>query len=193
MIWPSIALNPLLFATIEPVRNWVLRRSAFAQRLERRQDPYAEVPQGTARRFLEGQVVIVGYGRVGRRIAAALEGRGIPYVVAEQNRELVEALRERGVVAVSGNAGEPGVLIQAHIAQAAMLVIASPDTVHVQQMAATARALNPGIEIVLRTHSEEESELFQGLGLGKVFFGEEELARGITSHVLERFAQQSPP
>ncbi len=189
----SIALNPLLFATIEPVRNWVLRRSAFARRLERRQDPYAEVPQGTARRFLEGQVVIVGYGRVGRRIAAALEGRGIPYVVAEQNRELVEALRERGVVAVSGNAGEPGVLIQAHIAQAAMLVIASPDTVHVQQMAATARALNPGIEIVLRTHSEEESELFQGLGLGKVFFGEEELARGITSHVLERFAPQSPP
>ena len=189
----SIALNPLLFATIEPVRNWVLRRSAFAQGLERRRDPYAEVPQGTARRFLEGQVVIVGYGRVGRRIAAALEGRGIPYVVAEQNRELVESLRERGVVAVSGNAGEPGVLIQAHIAQAAMLVIASPDTVHVQQMAATARALNPGIEIVLRTHSEEESELFQGLGLGKVFFGEEELARGITSHVLERFAPQSPP
>jgi CPA2 family monovalent cation:H+ antiporter-2 len=80
----------------------------------------------TERKFLEGQVVLVGYGRVGRRIALALSERGIPYVVAEQNREQVETLRQQGVAAVSGDAVEPSVLIQAHIAHAAMLVIATP-------------------------------------------------------------------
>jgi CPA2 family monovalent cation:H+ antiporter-2 len=144
----------------------------------------------TERKYLEGQVVLVGYGRVGRRIASALSERDIPYVVAEQNRELVEALRRKNVAAVSGNAVEPEVLIQAHIADAAMLVIATPDTLGVRQMAKIARALNPSIEVVVRTHSEDESQLLRKDAVGTVFLGEEELAKGMTSHVLQRFAQQ---
>lgn len=186
----SIALNPVLFAAIEPVRRWVLERSTMARRLEQRTDPYAELPMTTERKYLQGQVVLVGYGRVGKRIADALETSNIPYVVAEQNRELVESLRKKGVVAVSGNAADHAVLIQAHIADAAMLVVATPDSLNVRQMARTARTLNPGIEIVLRTHSEDESEMLRKEDIGKVFFGEEELAKGMTGHVLRRFNPQ---
>jgi CPA2 family monovalent cation:H+ antiporter-2 len=186
----SIALNPFLFATIAPFQRWLLERSELARSLDRREDPYAELPMSTERKYLEGQVVLVGYGRVGRRIAKALDARGIPYVVAEQNRELVEDLRRKGVVAVSGNAADPDVLIQAHIAHAAMLVVATPDPINVRQMADTARTLNPDIEIVLRTHSEDESQLLSKDGIGAIFFGEEELAKGMTNHVLERFAPQ---
>ncbi|MBT9541052.1 YbaL family putative K(+) efflux transporter [Thiobacillus sp.] len=183
----SIALNPFLFAAIAPVQRLLLLRSELARTLERREDPYAELPTSTARQYLEGQVVLVGYGRVGRRIATALDARGIPYVVAEQNREVVEELRKMGIAAVSGDAVDPAVLVQAHIAHAAMLVVATPDLINVRQMADTARALNPGIEIVLRTHSEDESDLLSKEGVGTVFFGEEELAKGMTHHVLQRF------
>jgi CPA2 family monovalent cation:H+ antiporter-2 len=183
----SIALNPFLFAAIAPVQRLLLQRSEMARTLERREDPYAELPTSTARKYLEGQVVLVGYGRVGRRIATALDARGIPYVVAEQNREVVEELRKMGIAAVSGDAVDPAVLIQAHIAHAAMLVVATPDLINVRQMADTARALNPGIEIVLRTHSEDESQLLSKEGVGTVFFGEEELAKGMTHHVMQRF------
>jgi len=184
----SIALNPFLFAAIEPFRRWVLKRSDLARRLEQRRDPYAELPMSTERKYLEGQVVLVGYGRVGRRVAKALDARGIPYVVAEQNRELVEGLRKKGIVAVSGDATEPAVLIQAHIAEAAMLVVATPDPINVRRMADTARRLNPDIEIVLRTHSEDELQLLRNEKVGTVFLGEEELAKGMASHVLARFA-----
>lgn len=187
----SIALNPLLFACIEPLRRWILDRSEFARKLEQREDPYAELPMTTERKYLEGQVVLVGYGRVGRRIAAALESSGVPYVVAEQNRELVESLRKRGIAAVSGDAVDPAVLIQAHIANAALLVVATANPLDVRQMANIARALNPTIEIVLRTHSEEESALLNKEGIGKVFFGEEELAKGMSGHVLARFAPRA--
>jgi CPA2 family monovalent cation:H+ antiporter-2 len=184
----SIALNSAIFAAIEPVRRWVLRHSELGRWVEQRQDPFAELPMTTERKYLEGQVVLVGFGRVGSRIAAALDARGIPYVVAERNREIVESLRKKGIAAVSGNAADPAVLIQAHIAHAAMLVVATPDTLHVRQMADTARALNPEIEILLRSHNEEESDLLRKEGIGDVFFGEEELAKGMTGHVLNRFA-----
>lgn len=111
----SIALNPLFFAAIAPLQRWLLKRSELARSLEQRQDPYAEL-LSTERKYLEGQIVLIGYGRVGRRIAKALEARDIPYVVAEQNRELVENLRKNGIVAVSRSAADPAVLIQAHIA-----------------------------------------------------------------------------
>ena len=184
----SIALNPLLFAAIAPLQAWLLKRSELARRLDRREDPYAELPMSTERKYLKGQVVLVGYGQVGRSIAKALGAEGVPYVVAEQNRELVESLRNAGLAAVSGNAAEPEVLIQAHIANAAMLVIAIPDTLHVRQMAETARALNPGIEIVVRSHSEEESALLRADGIGTVVVRDEALAQSMARHVLERVA-----
>ena len=184
----SIALNPFTFAAVKPVRNWVLRRSKLARRLERRIDPFAELPMSTESQYLAGQVVLVGYGRIGRRIAGALAEHSIPYVIAEQNRELVEALRKQGVAAVSGNAAEPAVLIQAHIANAAMLVIATQHPIDIRQMADTARKLNPGIEIVVRTHNEDESELLRKDGIGTVFLGVEELSRGMIQHIVQRFA-----
>ncbi|MFZ6722727.1 cation:proton antiporter [Undibacterium sp. Ji49W] len=183
----SIGLNSFLFTLIGPLRKWALSHSDLARELDQRQDPYAELPMSTERKYLEGQVVLVGYGRVGRRIAKAMDERGIPYVIAEQNREIVEDIRKKGMAAVSGNAADPAVLIQAHIANAAMLVVATPDTLNVRHMAKTARALNPGIEILLRTHSEDESILLRKEEIGDVFFGEEELAKGMAHHVLNRF------
>jgi len=183
----SIALNPLVFATIEPVQAWVRSRSELARRLERSADPLAELPTSVDQKKLSGQAVLVGYGRVGRQIAANLDARGIHYVVAEQNRELVEELRKAGIPAVAGNAAEPAVLIQAHIARARFLVIATPDTFHVRKMIEIARALNPSIESLVRTHNEAEATLLQNEQVGKVFIGEQELAHGMTRYILERF------
>ena len=187
----SITFNTLLFKAVEPLRRWVLSRSAVARRLDQRQDPTSALPMSTDGKYLEGQLVLVGYGRVGKRIGLALTERGIPYVIVEQSRERVEELREQGLAAVSGNLGDPEVLIQAHIAKAAMLVIATPDTVHVRQMVETARLLNPAIEVVVRTHSEDESELLAADGFGKIFFGEEELAKGMVRHIFDRFAPKA--
>lgn len=181
----SIALNPLVFKTIEPLQKWILSKSDLARQMERSNDPLAELPMTVAREKLTGQVVLVGYGRVGREIAKCLTESGIHYVVAEQNRELVEKLRAQGVPAVAGNAAEPAVLIQAHIAHASILVIATPDTFHVRAMIETARALNPSIRSVVRTHSVSEAELLQKENVGKVFVGEHELAMGMFRHIVQ--------
>lgn len=118
-------------------------------------------------------------------------GKGVRIVVAEQNREAVEALRKRGVAAVSGDASEPAVLIQAHIARARLLIIAMPDTVRARTMISIARTLNPKVETVVRTHSDEEADLLRAEHAGTVFMGEHELALGMTRHVMERLAAQA--
>ena len=182
----SMALNPMLFHAIAPLQGWLRTRSALARRLEERDDPLAELPMTTHAKFLAHQVVLVGYGKVGRRLAAALAANDVPFVVAEQNRELVEALRAKGIAAVFGDAVEPAVLIQAHIARAAMLVIATPDTLKVRQMIATAKLLNPMIETVIRSHSEQEARLLEEENGSTVFLAEEALAQAMVRHVIDR-------
>ena len=182
----SISLNPLLFSTLRPAHAWLTRHSSFARGLESGPDALAQLPMSTAEQYLSGQIVLVGYGRVGRMIARALDENGVPYVVAEENRERVGELRRRSIPAVSGDAALPSVLIQAHIAKASMLIIATPDTVSVRRMAEIARRLNPAIEIAVRTHSEEEALLLQKERVGTVFYGEHELASAITRHALAR-------
>lgn len=184
----SIALNPLLFSVIKPLRVWILNRSAVARRLEARPDPFSTLPMTTDSKYLKNQVVLVGFGRVGRRVADQLKALDIPFVVAEQNREQVEHLRKNGFAAVAGNAADPAVLVQSHIMHAAMLVIATPDPVDIRKMADTARKLNPDIEIVLRTYSEAEAQLLRRDGIGTVFFSEDALAGSISEHIQKRFS-----
>jgi len=179
----SIALNPLMFLLAGPLERMLGKNKVLAAQYARTADPLAELPMTTAQSKLEGQVVLVGYGRVGRNIAESLAAQGIHYVVAEQNRELVDQLRQQGIAAVAGNAGEPAVLIQAHIHKARMLVVATPDTFHVRAMIETARALNPDIKIAVRTHNEEEAALLRSERAGVIFIGEQELAKSMAAHI----------
>jgi CPA2 family monovalent cation:H+ antiporter-2 len=182
----SIAFNPLAFRMAGPLEAWIRARPRLAMRLERPGDPLAELPVTVESRHVTNHVVVVGHGRVGRRICEALVAQGHSFVVAEENREIVEGLRQRGYHAVAGDASDPAVLILAHVARARMLVIAIPDTFHVRQMIEIARTLNPDIDTVVRTHSEEEARLLRAENAGTVFLGEHELAIAMTRHVMDK-------
>lgn len=184
----SIATNPLWFSLIVPLQKWLHAHSRLARGLAQREDPLAELPLSTEEKYLSRQVVLVGYGRVGRRIAAELMAHDLPFVVAEQNRELVEKLRGEGKAAVWGDAADPAVLIQAHIARARVLVVATADAINVRQMIEAARTLNPAIQTVIRSHNEDEARLLTQEVAATVFLGEQELAQSMARAVLSRAA-----
>jgi CPA2 family monovalent cation:H+ antiporter-2 len=181
----SIAVNPLLFAAIEPVQKWLRKHSELARSLERPHDPLAALPDAVEPKYLSQQVVLVGHGRVGQHIARALASHALPYVVADQDREIVEGLRARGVPAVLGDAADPTVLVQAHIARASVLIIATPESIGVRQMIDTARQLNPKIQVLVRSHNEEEAGLLERDMNARIFVGERELAEAMVRSVLE--------
>ncbi len=185
----SIAINPLVFKFINFIHAWMKTHPKLAEMFERSDDPLAELPMTTKEEYLAGQVVLVGYGRVGKRVAHLFLEKNIPYVVVDENRELIESLRASGNPAVYGDASEPSVLIQGHIARASMLMILIADTVHVRKMIQCAQKLNPEIEIVVRTHNEEEAALLTKEVNGKVFFAEGEIARNMGGYVLNRYGK----
>ena len=191
----SITLNSFIFSAIEPVQKWIRERSTLARLLERSGDPLAMLPDEVSQDYLRDQVVIIGHGEVGRRITRSLMEENIKVVIAEENRDIVENLREKGIAAVSGAATEAGVLIQAHIQHARLLVISPMDIIDIHKIVDIAKTLNPQIQVLVCAESKEEAEAIRRDNVGAVYYAKEEMAKNMSNHILNQIeiAHQHTP
>jgi CPA2 family monovalent cation:H+ antiporter-2 len=180
----SITLNPFVFATITPVTRWVRARPGIAGFIERGATRLQTLPENPRSNVLRDHAIIVGFGRVGSMIGAALSREHLPYVVIERDLHLVDSLRAKGIQAIYGDASAAGVMEHASIQSARLLIIASPDSYAARRVLDLARKKKPQIDTVVRTHSEHELQHFEKQGVGRVMMGERELALGMTEYAL---------
>lgn len=177
----SITLNPLFFGLADRVSRWLGERPDLRRRFERGAAAPLPVRAASA---LSGHAVIIGYGRVGSAIGKALQDWNLPFVVVERDRRRVEELRAQGVPAVFGDATAPGILDAADIGSARLVVVATPDPHQARRLLTKARAANPGIDSVVRTHSDSERRRLEEDGVGLVLMAERELALGMMTYAL---------
>ena len=186
----SIVLNPLLFVALDRL-------------MKSERGPEAEDSGGTSveplpaasptrepvpRTGLSQHVVLVGHGRVGRVVAAALQKAGTPMLVIESSEELARKLREAGFEAIFGNAADPEVVAAANLAAARCLLVAIPDAFESGQIVEQARRINPALPIAARSHSDEETEHLRKYGATTVIMGEEEIAKAMVADACGRMA-----
>ncbi|MDE1968108.1 MAG: cation:proton antiporter, partial [Alphaproteobacteria bacterium] len=179
----SILLQPLMLRLAEalstPLEKVGFLRKWHAGRREiKRRDT---LPQ------LKGHAIIIGHGRVGSVIAASLREQGVPYIVIEQNLRFAEQLRQEGVPVIYGDAAWPEVFEAAGPDRARLLVIAVPDKGAVRRILAEARAINPKLDVVARTHSRDEAEWLKRHGVGRVVMGESHTASEMANYAAKRF------
>lgn len=97
---------------------------------------------------LKDHTLICGYGRNGRQAAHWLLNQGHPFVVIEQNQEVIH--RNEKVRFIPGDARQDAVLEQANIHKAKHLIAALPHDVDNLFVVLSARELNPKLLIVSR-------------------------------------------
>ncbi|HUH16736.1 MAG TPA: cation:proton antiporter, partial [Methylomirabilota bacterium] len=185
----SITLNPLLFGAIDPIDAWFKARPALRRALDRGGGRLAR--RAPSQEPLHGHAVICGWGRVGRTVARALEARDFSYVVIEEHRRTVEALRERGVQALYGDIADEGLLRHAGVGRARVLVFAAYDPPAAEFAVEYAHRVNPRIEIVARVETPEEAKRLMDRGASQTVEGERELAVQMARYTLRRFGIDS--
>ncbi len=183
----SITLNAVVFKLIAPVERWVRDRPRLARLLEPPRGRVPELPAGLDAGRLRGHAVLVGHGRVGRRVAEALAARKIPYLVVEQDRGAAVALRDGGLPVVYGDAARPGVLEHAGLRDARLLVVTAPEPFQARAIIDLARRIHPAIDIAVRTHSDAERAYLEERKVGMAVLGEQELADAMARYALGRF------
>lgn len=186
----SITLNPFLFRAIDPLDAWLRERVWLSRLLARRAGPLARRTEASGQP-LRSHTVICGHGSVGSVVATALARRGFRFVVIEQDRRLVEALRRDGVDAIYGDAASAVILGRAGVADARVLIVSIPDAPATRRIVEYARGVNAAIDIAARTHSEDEWRFLRDGRVNAAFWGEREVAVELASHALRRFGVSS--
>jgi CPA2 family monovalent cation:H+ antiporter-2 len=182
----SIMLNPLWFALLD---RFMARREVAKPAAETTGTEPAAVDEGSATReplpisSQTDHVVLVGHGRVGRVVSAALRQAGTSLLVIEDDLGIIEQLREQGVEVISGNAAAPDMLQAANVGAARGLLVAIPDAFEGGQIVAKARGLSASLPIIARAHSEEEVAHLKHHGATSVIMGEEEIAKAMLAQI----------
>lgn len=171
----SIMLNPFLFFALD----------RYQEKLEKREQANTPAPPAASMKIektnLRDHAVLVGHGRVGSRIAAALDGRDLPKYVIEENDEIVNQLKTKQVEAVSGNG--VALLKFANLQEAKCLLVTIPDSFEAGQIVAQARAGNATLPIIARGHSDPEADYLLACGATVVINGTEEIADAMAGRI----------
>ncbi|HEX2765978.1 MAG TPA: cation:proton antiporter [Candidatus Limnocylindria bacterium] len=181
----SITLNPFIFALVDPVDRWLKARPRLRRLLDRGSRELSRPEPG--HEPLSGHAILCGWGRVGRTVARALEARGFKYVVVEEDRRTVEALRKRGIQAFYGDIADAELLKHAGIERARVLVFAAYDPPAAEFAVDYAKRVNPKIEVVARVETPEEARRLLEVGASQTVEGERELAVQMARYTLRRF------
>ena len=117
---------------------------------------------------LRAHAIVVGYGRVGRRVVAGLREAGLPVAVVESDLHLVQELGREHIPAIFGDASYPSILAAAHPERARLIIVALPDSGATRVTVLNARRANPEVPILARLVRDDDEVQLRAAGATEV-------------------------
>jgi CPA2 family monovalent cation:H+ antiporter-2 len=183
----SITINPLLYRFVDPLEAWVMRRKGIVAWVKlpgltrRAAPPVAAIDPPVVPR---NRAIVVGYGPVGQTLTRLLRDNEIVPTVIELNLDTFRRLRDSGVNAVYGDAGQRATLASADVRNAGTLILSASGLSNCEEIIRQAREMNPTIRVLARTTYVREIEKLVQAGAAGVFSGEGEVALALIEAIL---------
>jgi hypothetical protein len=137
---------------------------------------------------LTNHILLVGFGAIGRLVAARLEGAGERVLVIERDAGLAALASELGHLVVQGDAGvDPAVFNRAGLERATALVVTADDPDRKVAITLMAHTLQPNLRIVVTGRDDPRGALLQRAGASEVVVTEDLVAR----ELVERLKRKS--
>lgn len=122
--------------------------------MKRLLDPTGEIKMRQMIQQLEGHIVIVGLGRVGRQAANELHEAKSSFVVIDTTESARQFAEERNYLFIAGDATDDAVLERAGIARASGMIVTTGNDASNLYTVISARALNSKLFVVARAVEE---------------------------------------
>lgn len=160
----DFALGVLISATLSLFAVPVL--AALAPRVKRQLAPDASLPaEALTPAAAEGQVLIVGFGRVGRLVGDLLLEHGQSFLALDANASTVSLGRAEGSNVYYGDAARPEMLARCGIDTAKAVVVTMDAPAKVDEVVAAVRAVRPDLILIARARDARHAERLYRLGV----------------------------
>jgi len=138
--------------------------AAFAHRLAT--TPKSE-PEGTTLAEAPAEpasIVILGFGRVGRRVGEIFKTRDVAYVAVDYDAGVVKREREAGHTVFYGDARKPDLLRSLEVGDAALVIVTLNDFQATGQVVSSLHRMFPKLNILACGHDMEHCKSLQAQG-----------------------------
>ena len=119
-------------------------------------------------RQLDKHIIVCGFGRVGRHLAATLDGDGEAFVVVENDDDKIEQLEELGYLFIRGDATEENVLLEAGIENARAVVACVNSDADNVLLTLTAKGVAEDCLVIARVKADENERKLHRAGADRV-------------------------
>ena len=141
---------------------------------------------------LSNHVIICGYGRNGSRAAIDLKIHKVPFIVIENNAEIIDSLRDSdSILYIEGDATQDDILLQAGVMDARAMITTLPVDADNLYVVLTAKGLNPKLKVISRASNEKSDIKLRRAGASNVIMpdtvGGQRMAKLVTQPDIVEF------
>lgn len=145
---------PITDSLAEPDYNRVGRDPQLDKVMEHKE--HARDTRSAVERWpYKKHILICGYGRVGRELVDAVRKRNFDVAIIEFDIRRAAEAQQQGLVVITGDSTQEYVLKLAHIQDAKVLAVTTPDLTTAEAITRLGRKLNPQLEIIARSSAAD--------------------------------------
>jgi CPA2 family monovalent cation:H+ antiporter-2 len=135
---------------------------------------------------LKDHVLVLGYGRLGRKICEKLELKDVQYIAIESNIVNVKEAQKEGKHVIFGNAGKKSILESVNIIEASAIIVALDNSEKLHLVCDILRTMRLNASVIIKVDRfVEKEELQKEFPQYKIVVGTEQVARGMVDSMLK--------
>ena len=169
----SMIMTPFVLRNISSIANLLLKEEETEVNIEQHNS-------------LHDHIIVLGYGRLGRKIADKLDKRGVSYIAIDNNIYNVEEAQKNKKNVLFGNAANKTILESVNIRDAAVVIVAldNSEKLHLICEVLTQTPTNAKVVIKVDRFIEKDT-LKDEFPDYEILVGTEQMARGMVDSVLK--------
>ena len=152
-------------------------------------DRLRDAPRSSGAKSAEGEppeIVIVGFGPAGQRVAEGVADSGARVAVVDVNPSVVERARPLGITARVGDATQTELLESMHVEEARYVLVTVPDPDAARRIIQAVRILNPQAQLLVRSRYHAFRQELELAGAQVVVDEEQEVGRRLAGSLRSR-------
>ncbi|PHS40381.1 MAG: sodium:proton exchanger [Sulfurovum sp.] len=130
-----------------------------------------------------GHIVLIGFGRLGKRISEEIQKEGLVYIAIEDDIKAVQDAQREGFPVIFGNATQKSILESVNIKNASAVIISLGNSQKLTHVCEVVNELTDNVTTIVKVNHREDRDAISGLNLTHIIVETEKTAAAMFKEV----------